>query len=90
MGAYRSPSKPPVQFFGSTIEIGFEFVSFRGLTLGTAEGRAKLEEILAQHTKQPLDKIKKDSDRDYFMSAEEAKAYGVVDEVIKSVPKKSK
>lgn len=44
--------------------------------------RARLEEILAKHTKQPLDRIKKDTDRDYFMSAEEAKAYGIVDEVI--------
>lgn len=50
--------------------------------------RAKLEEILAKHTKQSLDKIKKDSDRDYFMSAEEAKAYGIVDEVIESITKK--
>lgn len=50
--------------------------------------RARLEEILAKHTKQPLDKIKKDTDRDHFMSAEEAKAYGVVDEVIESIEKK--
>lgn len=48
----------------------------------------RLEEILAKHTKQPLEKIKKDSDRDYFMSAEEAKAYGIVDEVITSIAKK--
>jgi ATP-dependent Clp protease protease subunit len=50
--------------------------------------RARLEEILAKHTKQPLDKIKKDTDRDYFMSAEEAKTYGLVDEVISSIEKK--
>jgi ATP-dependent Clp protease protease subunit len=50
--------------------------------------RAKLEEILAKHTKQPLEKIKKDTDRDYFMSAEEAKAYGIVDEVIENMSKK--
>jgi ATP-dependent Clp protease protease subunit len=50
--------------------------------------RSRLEEILAKHTKQPLDKIKKDTDRDHFMSAEEAKAYGVVDEVIESIDKK--
>jgi ATP-dependent Clp protease protease subunit len=50
--------------------------------------RDRLEEILAKHTKQPLEKIKKDSDRDYFMSAEEAKAYGIVDEVITSIAKK--
>lgn len=52
--------------------------------------RARLEEILAKHTKQPLEKIQKDSDRDYFMSAEEAKAYGIVDEVIENIVKKKK
>jgi len=50
--------------------------------------RAKIEDILAKHTKQPLEKIKKDTDRDYFMSAEEAKAYGIVDEVISDIVKK--
>lgn len=50
--------------------------------------RARLEEILAKHTKQPLEKIKKDTDRDYFMSADEAKAYGIVDEVIANIGKK--
>jgi len=50
--------------------------------------RAKIEEILAKHTKQPLDKIQKDTDRDYFMSAEESKAYGIVDEVITDIKKK--
>ena len=52
--------------------------------------RARIEEILAKHTKQPLDRIKKDTDRDYFMSAEEAKAYGIVDEVIENITKKSR
>ena len=49
--------------------------------------RDKIEEILAKHTGQSLDKIKKDTDRDYFLSAEEAKAYGLVDEVIKGKKK---
>ena len=44
--------------------------------------RDKINEILSHHTKQPLEKIQKDTDRDYFMSAEEAKEYGIVDEVI--------
>ena len=50
--------------------------------------RDRIEEILAKHTGQPLDKIKKDTDRDYFLSAEEAKAYGIVDEVITKIAKK--
>ena len=50
--------------------------------------RAKIEEIIAKHTKQPLEKIQKDTDRDFFMSAEEAKAYGIVDEVITNIAKK--
>jgi ATP-dependent Clp protease protease subunit len=44
--------------------------------------RDKINEILAFHTGQPLDKIQKDTDRDYFMSAQEAREYGIVDEVI--------
>jgi len=50
--------------------------------------RARIEEILARHTKQPLDRIKKDTDRDYYMSAEEAKQYGIVDEVVENISKK--
>jgi len=44
--------------------------------------RDMLEHVLVRHTGQALDKIKKDSDRDYFMSADEAKIYGIIDEVI--------
>lgn len=44
--------------------------------------REKLNQILAERTGQPLEKIRQDTDRDYFMSAEEAKRYGLVDEVI--------
>jgi ATP-dependent Clp protease protease subunit len=45
-----------------------------------------LSKILAKHTKQPIEKILKDSDRDFFMSAGEAKEYGLVDEVVASLP----
>ncbi len=51
--------------------------------------REKINEILSKHAGQPLEKIQKDSDRDYFMSAEEAKAYGLVDDVIYGKPKKT-
>ncbi len=50
--------------------------------------RDKINEILANHTGQPLDKIQKDTDRDYFLSAQEAKAYGLVDEVFMGKNKK--
>jgi ATP-dependent Clp protease protease subunit len=43
----------------------------------------RLNEILADHTGQPLSKIKADVERDYFMSADEAKKYGLIDEIIK-------
>jgi ATP-dependent Clp protease protease subunit len=46
--------------------------------------REGLNKILAKHTGQPLDRIEKDSDRDFFMSATEAKDYGLVDHVITS------
>ncbi len=44
--------------------------------------RGKLHELYAKHTNQPLEQIEKDMDRDRFMSAEEAKAYGLIDHVI--------
>ncbi len=44
--------------------------------------RERLNEILAEHTGQPVKQIEKDTDRNYFMSAEEAKKYGLIDEVI--------
>ena len=43
-----------------------------------------LNQILAKHTGQPLERIEKESDRDFFMSATEAQAYGIVDQVIES------
>jgi len=68
--------------------------------MGGAQGQAsdieiqareiiKLREVLNilihNHTGQPLDKVKADTDRDFFMTAEEAKSYGIVDDVIKSI-----
>jgi len=44
--------------------------------------RDRLNRILARHTGQPLDRIARDTDRDYFMSADDSKAYGVVDAVL--------
>jgi len=49
--------------------------------------RDRINEILSKHTGQTLEKIEKDCDRDYFMSAEEAKNYGLVDEVIVQMKK---
>ena len=46
--------------------------------------KKRLNELLAFHTKQPLQKIEQDTERDYFMSAEEAKEYGIVDKIIKN------
>jgi ATP-dependent Clp protease protease subunit len=46
--------------------------------------RKLLEELIAEHTGQPLEKVEKDTDRDYILTADEAVAYGVVDEVITS------
>ncbi len=50
--------------------------------------RDRINEILANHTGQSVDKVQKDTDRDYFMSAEEAKEYGIIDEVIMPGKKK--
>ncbi len=66
--------------------------------LGSAEGQAieieitarhilrtkdRLNKILAKHTNQTIERIEKDTDRDFFMDADEAKKYGLIDEVIK-------
>ena len=52
--------------------------------------RTELNKILVRHTDQPLPKIEKDTDRNFFMSAEEAKAYRIVDKVISKMDLKEK
>ncbi|HIK24490.1 MAG TPA: ATP-dependent Clp endopeptidase proteolytic subunit ClpP [Thermosynechococcus sp. M98_K2018_005] len=44
--------------------------------------KRKLNELLSQHTGQPIERIEADTERDFFMSAEEAKAYGLIDQVV--------
>ena len=48
--------------------------------------RDQLNRILAERTGQPLDKIARDTERDYYLNAQEAKDYGLVDEVISKRP----
>jgi ATP-dependent Clp protease protease subunit len=43
--------------------------------------KTRLIDILSKHTGQPLDRVRKDTERNYYMSADEAKAYGIIDEV---------
>ena len=44
--------------------------------------RRRLDEVIAKHTGQPLEKVSRDTERDYFLSAQEAKSYGIIDQVI--------
>jgi len=44
--------------------------------------KARINEILSKHTGQPLEKIEKDTDRDFYLTAEEAKEYGLIDKII--------
>ena len=44
--------------------------------------KRKMEEIMSKHTEQPLERVSKDMERDYFMTAEESKEYGIIDQVI--------
>jgi ATP-dependent Clp protease protease subunit len=44
--------------------------------------RKRFDQILADHTGRPLDRVARDTERDYFMSADEAKEYGIIDRVI--------
>ena len=48
--------------------------------------RSRLNDILAKHTGQPLERIQRDTDRDYFMTADQAVEYGIIDGVITDVP----
>jgi ATP-dependent Clp protease protease subunit len=50
--------------------------------------RDQLNELMSKHTGQPIGKIKEDTERDYFMSGEQAKAYGLIDEVLLPTKKK--
>jgi len=49
--------------------------------------RKRLDEIMAKHTGQEVERVHRDSERDYFLSAVEAKEYGLIDEVIVRMPK---
>ena len=51
--------------------------------------KQKMNEILIKHTGHPLEKIEQDTDRDRFMSAEEALEYGLIDHVIEHIPQSS-
>jgi ATP-dependent Clp protease protease subunit len=48
-----------------------------------------IRQILSQHTGQPYEKIARDTDRDYYMSAEQAQEYGLIDEVLSGTPSES-
>ena len=48
--------------------------------------RTQLNDILAKHTGKPADQIAKDTDRDFFLTAEQAKEYGLVDQLLTKTP----
>lgn len=52
--------------------------------------RARLNDILAQHTGKPVKRIESDTDRDFFMTAEQAKEYGIIDDILKASSGQSK
>src|SRR5215510_3811103 len=59
---------------GQAVDLGIQAKEFM-------RTKRLMEEILAKHTGQPLDRIHQDTDRDYYMSAEEARAYGMIDAI---------
>jgi ATP-dependent Clp protease protease subunit len=50
--------------------------------LGRSCACAAVDQLLARHTGVPLERVRKDADRDFIMTAEEARSYGIVDDVI--------
>ena len=75
--------QPQGGFQGAAADIGIQAREIMKL-------REKLNEILVKHTKQNLSQIQKDTDRDFFMSGDEAKKYGIVDAVIQKKPRSKK
>ena len=63
------------RFRGSRHDIEFHAREALGL-------RKRLDEILAAHTGQEFEKVERDTERDYFMNAEEALAYGIIDKIL--------
>ncbi len=67
--------QPQGGFQGAAADIGIQAKEILRM-------RERLNEILTQHTNQSIDRVQKDTDRDFFMSGEEARKYGIVDAVI--------
>lgn len=67
--------QPSAGYYGQVTDIEIHYREF-------AKYKEELNRILAEHTKQPLDRVAKDVERDYFMNAAEATAYGVVDKIL--------
>lgn len=67
--------QPMREFWGQTSDVDVHAKEIM-------RSRDEMARLLAKHTGQPLERIRKDTERDYFMSAAEAEAYGLVDEVI--------
>ncbi len=67
--------QPSGGFQGSAVDIGIQAEE-------VLKTKRKLNEILAHHSGKPIEQIEKDTDRDYFMSAEEAMSYGLIDSVL--------
>jgi ATP-dependent Clp protease, protease subunit len=67
--------QPMGSFYGQATDIEIQAKEILRL-------KARLNEVLADHTKQPLEKIAADTERDFYMSGQEAKEYGLIDEVI--------
>ena len=65
-------------------EVGGQAVEIEISAKHSVKIKEKLNQILSKHTDQPLEKVEKDTDRDFYLSAEEAKDYGIIDEVIKA------
>jgi ATP-dependent Clp protease protease subunit len=62
---------------GSVTDISIQTKEFLAI-------RQILDEVLAKHTGQPRERVERDTERNFWMSAEEAKEYGLIDDVIKS------
>ena len=70
-----------VPFSQQNVSPSYPFLFMKQPTSNDASSESRMPEIIARHTGQSVERISKDTDRDFVLSAEQAKEYGIIDEV---------
>ena len=84
------PSRPRLTAIGGQGQVGGQVSDIEIQAKDIIDTRELLNNLLADHTKQPVDKIAEDTQRDHYLTALESKEYGLVDEVLDKPAKAKK